>query len=157
MFNRNMPSPIDNDINVTQGELLGQIVNMLNSDVFIGGANGQLQLSTIDGNKYHLSFQNNELPEPKQTEGDFETIIKLLAKIKSEFYQNPVINYGDTLVSLTPEVRNVFADKLEVKSDKLSDTGPTYKLKWDNKIILTNYSENDLASVLNNMIYIFKN
>jgi hypothetical protein len=157
MFNPNIPNQPDNNIGLNQSELLDQIVGMFNSDVFISGVNDHLQISTIDNNKYQLTFKNNEANELKQTEGDFETIIGLLAKIKSELYQNQAMSYGDTLVSLTPEMRSIFSDKLEVKSDQLSENGPTYKLKWSNKIILENYSESELVKVLNNLIYIFNN
>ncbi len=124
-----MPNQPDNNIGLNQSELLDQIVDRFNLDVFIGGANGQLHLSTIDGSKYQLAFKNNETNEPKQTEGDFDTMIGLLAKIKSELYQNQVIHYGDTLALLTPAMRSVFSDQLEVKSDKLNANGLTYKLK----------------------------
>lgn len=155
-----MPNLPYNNMASNQAELLDKIVDMFNNDVFINGSNSQLKLSIIDDDKYALTFNDSKSPEPsepKTTEGSFESIVSLLANIKSKLYNVDSINFGETLASLTPELKSVFDKKLEVKSDKFDFQNPTFKLKLDNKILLTNFPENQLVKVLNNLIYIFKN
>lgn len=155
-----MPNLPDNNMASNQAELLDQIVDMFSSDIFINGSNAQLKLSVVDDGKYALTFNDSKSTEsskPEIIEGDFERIVNLLAKIKSKRYNVDSINYGEDLASLAPELQSVFGNKLEVKSDKFDFQNPTFKLKFDNKILLTNFPENQLIEVLNNLIYIFKN
>ncbi|MFA5230591.1 MAG: hypothetical protein WC422_04410 [Candidatus Paceibacterota bacterium] len=158
MFNPNLPTYPDQNINLNQSELLGQIVDMFNSDVFISGRHGQLTLTQVDDDNYRLTFdnpQNHEDTNSKTTEGNFESIINLLSKMKSELYNSENINFGNDLKSLTSTLRSVFSDQLEVKSDKFDFQNPTFKLKFNNKIVLENYPEDKLVKLLNNLIYIF--